>query len=318
MKKAVVIIVFNRPDLLRAVIRPIRQYAPDRVYLIADGPRSDRLGEGQLCFSSRAISIELIDWKCEVVRIFSDRNLGCRDRVVTGLDEVFSREPDAIVMEDDTVASDDFFPYCERMLDAHERNERIFSITGTKLFSKWTQQDSAFLSRFTHIWGWATWRRSWLRYDRNLSCIKSGALSAKMLEFLPPRHVQHWERVLTNVHAGRINTWDYQLQATAWMSNACCLTPPRNLISNQGFRPDATHTAKPGIFAEMKTYSLVDSNTTFRETSSTYDWLFQNMFHNPNRPLRWARACLAYLALKQKADSRVRPSIAWKAAKQPL
>jgi hypothetical protein len=310
-KKAVALILFNRPDLISAVLAPVRKYAPHRIYLIADGPRTERSGEETLCDAARNMAIRSVDWPCEIIRLFSETNLGCRERVVSGLDAVFLRENDAIILEDDTVASDDFLPYCERMLDAHSENERIFSITGTKLFSRLGQQDSAFLSIFTHIWGWGTWRRSWLKYDRDLRCLGGGRLESKMKGRLSSRHLRHWLCVFNKVRTGRINTWDYQLQASAWMANACCLTPPRNLVSNRGFRSDATHTVKPGIFADMSVYPLLNSDVTYSDISPIYEWLFQNMFHNPSRPLGWLRSCLARSAFRPKASSQASATLDW-------
>jgi hypothetical protein len=313
----VVLVLFNRPDLINEVMSPVRKYGPDRIYLIADGPRADRSGERALCNAARAAAAGSIDWRCEVSCHFSDSNLGCRNRVVSGLDAVFEHESEAVILEDDTVAHDDFLPYCERMLEAHRDDERVFSITGTKLFSQMGQQKSAFLSRFTHIWGWATWRRSWLRYDRELRCLGNGELRARLQSMLPSRHVRHWERVLADVQAGRIDTWDYQLQASAWLADGFCLTPPRNLVSNRGFRPDATHTAKPGLFAEMRTYSLAASAVAYRGQSPSYEWLFQNMFHNPSRPLAWVRAWLALWARAGRRPALPPTGVGWEAAKQP-
>ena len=315
-KKAVVLILFNRPDLIEQVLDPVRKYAPHRLYLIADGPRADRAGERALCDKSRATAICAVDWPCEIIQIFSETNLGCRNRIISGLDEVFRREVDAIILEDDTVANEDFLPYCERMLNAHSDDSRIFSVTGTKLFSRWGQQRSAFLSNFTHIWGWATWRRSWLKYDRDLNCLGSTQFKIKMNAILTENHMRHWESVLNRVKIGEINTWDYQLQASAWIAGAYCITPPKNLVANRGFRSDATHTAKPGIFADMRTYRLNEKETTVLNTSRSYEWLFQNLFHNSARPLGWLKKCMARFVSKEKDPSQSRAPFAQHRAKE--
>ena len=43
-----------------------------------------------------------VSWNCNLIKIYSDLNLGCAKRIQSGLDKVFENEKYAIILEDDT------------------------------------------------------------------------------------------------------------------------------------------------------------------------------------------------------------------------
>jgi hypothetical protein len=99
MKTPVAFIVFNRPDTTARVFEAIRQAKPPLLLVIADGARTSKVGEAEKCAASRAI-IDRVDWECEVRTNYSDVNLGCKQRVSSGLDWVFSEVEEAIILKD--------------------------------------------------------------------------------------------------------------------------------------------------------------------------------------------------------------------------
>ena len=52
----------------------------------------------------------------------------------------------------------------------------------------------------------------------------------------------HFKSIFDAVHKGKIDTWDYQWNACIWFNEGLCVTPNKNLVTNIGFGPDATHT----------------------------------------------------------------------------
>ncbi|NER51117.1 MAG: glycosyltransferase family 2 protein, partial [Symploca sp. SIO1A3] len=88
LKTPVALIIFNRPDSTEKVFESIRQAKPQKLFVIADGPRLDKPGEAEKCAATRAI-IEQVDWDCEVLKNYSDVNLGCGKRPATGISWVF-------------------------------------------------------------------------------------------------------------------------------------------------------------------------------------------------------------------------------------
>ncbi|NKQ38695.1 MAG: N-acetyl-alpha-D-glucosaminyl L-malate synthase BshA, partial [Methanosarcinales archaeon] len=84
----VAFIIFNRPDTTKQVFAEIAKAKPLKLLIIADGPRANHPEDIEKCAAARAI-IDNVDWDCEVLTNYSDINLGCKDRVSSGLDWVF-------------------------------------------------------------------------------------------------------------------------------------------------------------------------------------------------------------------------------------
>jgi hypothetical protein len=243
-KTPIVFMVFNRPELTRRVFRRIAEVKPLHLLVIADGPRSDRPGESELCEQVRAILTQ-VDWPCTVQTNFSPTNLGCRNRIITGLNWAFEQVEQAIILEDDILPDLSFFPFCEEMLARYADDHRISMIGGfNALEEALDTKDSYYYSHLSHIWGWATWRRSWARYDEHLthwSEIKAADLLRNV--FPQPDRIRFWTRIFDQMHNGTgPNTWDFQWVYSNLINNALSVTPRINLVENIGFGPDATHT----------------------------------------------------------------------------
>ena len=59
-------------------------------------------------------------------------------------------------------------------------------------------------------------------------------------------------KIFDEVKAGKIDTWDYQLDFANYFNNGLTIIPNENLISNIGFGAGATHTMdKTSIYANM-------------------------------------------------------------------
>ncbi|HEY0177201.1 MAG TPA: nucleotide-diphospho-sugar transferase, partial [Pedobacter sp.] len=57
-----------------------------------------------------------------------------------------------------------------------------------------------------------------------------------------PFVIQDWTKIFKDVKAGKIDTWDFQLAFINYFNHSLSINPNVNLISNIGFRADATHT----------------------------------------------------------------------------
>ena len=252
VNKPVAFIIFNRADVAERVFAAIANARPPKLLVVADGPRQDRPGEADKCAATRSI-IERVDWDCELATEYSDVNLGCKRRVSTGIDWVFSREEEAIILEDDCLPHPTFFQFSEQLLDRYRDDERIAQIGGSNLqFGRHLAPASYYFSGFTHIWGWATWRRAWRHYDVNLTAwpqVRDGQFLHDVLG--NTRQERYWRRVFDRVSAGEIDTWDYQWTFACWMMGALSVVPNVNLISNIGFGQSSSHTRLRSPFASV-------------------------------------------------------------------
>ena len=97
----VLFLIFNRPETTQQVFSAIKKAKPPRLYVAADGPRSDYPYESEGCEIVRSIATN-VDWDCEVKTLFRETNLGCGLAVTSAIDWFFEQESEGIILEDDT------------------------------------------------------------------------------------------------------------------------------------------------------------------------------------------------------------------------
>ena len=243
LETAVALIVFNRPALTRVVFERVAQVRPRRLLLVADGPRPDRSEDHALCEEVRDI-VTGVNWPCEVQTNFAPANLGCRARVISGLNWVFQQVEEAIILEDDILPDPSFFPFCVEMLQRFRHDPRIAMITGFNHSADLQRPPySYFFSELTHVWGWASWREAWKHYDEALTSWPEVRRCGLLREVFPERGaVRYWTQIFDTMHSGTgPNTWDYQWMYTNLARHALSITPQRNLVQNIGFGAGGTH-----------------------------------------------------------------------------
>lgn len=245
-------IIFNRPATTERVFAEIATARPRKLLVIADGPRAGRDGEAERCRQTRAI-IDRVNWDCEVLKHYSDVNLGCKRRVSSGLDWVFGQVEEAIVLEDDCVPDQSFFPYCEHLLSLYRNDDRVMCISGSNFQEgRLRTPYSYYFSRYSHIWGWASWRRAWKHYDVDMRMWPEVRASEEFQSLFRARSSRwYWRRIFDSVYNGKIDTWDYQWFFSCLINSGLGAIPQTNLVSNIGFGADATHTRQAGRFANL-------------------------------------------------------------------
>lgn len=243
MKTPVAFIIFNRPERTARVFAEIAKARPAKLLVVADGPRADREGEAEACRATRAI-IDRVDWPCEVLRNFVETNLGCKRRVSSGLDWVFEQVEEAIILEDDCLPDQSFFPFCEELLARFRDDERVSMICGSN-FQRGKRRSpySYFFGLHVTVWGWASWRRVWRHYDVEMKRWPELRDTNWLSDLLQnPVALKYWSEVFDDTYRGLHDTWDWQLFFSWWSEGMLAAIPDRNLVSNIGFGDAATRT----------------------------------------------------------------------------
>lgn len=257
MKTSILFLFFNRPETTKQVLRAIQAAEPDCLFLAADGPRSDRMGEKALCAETRHLVESMIDWPCEVHRLYRQVNLGCRVAVSTAIDWFFDHVEEGIILEDDTLPSESFFSFAETMLDRYRDDGRVLHVSGNNHQHGRIRGDGAYYgSRFAHSWGWATWRRAWRLYDREIGGFPENWGQVACGCNLPDRIRDWWRLALSNTRQGVVDTWDFQWHYTVMKHQGLCLIPNRNLVVNVGVGDDATHMKKHDVASSIRLEQL--------------------------------------------------------------
>lgn len=265
METAVLFLVFNRPETTRRVFEAIRTAAPARLYVAADGPRPNRLDEAARCEEVRRIATA-VDWPCTVSTLFRSENLGCRVAVSTAIDWFFEQEPLGIILEDDCLPCHAWFRFAEEMLSRYSDEERIMNISANHFHGDAHQPTASyFFSRYFHSTGWASWRRAWRHYDRDMAAwprlrntdwLQSIGVGNRLF-------LLYWSDIFDMAYSGRrVDSWAYRWTFSCWARNGLTILPARNLLTNIGYGPEATHTTD--IDDRLSNLPLEDLNFPLR------------------------------------------------------
>lgn len=241
------LLIYNRLDTLQAVWEVLRQIKPRYLFVSGDGPRKTEVDYTRTQ-AVRHFVQSAIDWRCEASFHFFPENQGCKMAVAGGISWFFSQVEAGIILEDDTLPHPTFFTYATEMLERYATEVRVGGIGGTQLFP-----DSKLLAtawdfvRLPFIWGWATWRRVWQKYDPHLH--DWAQLKA---QGFPDTRFCDWRRngafmrmFIEKVVNGELDTWDAQLMTLFLRENLLFVIPAKNLVRNLGHgHPLAHHTRK--------------------------------------------------------------------------
>lgn len=257
LKTPVAFMIFNRPDFTARVFAEIARARPSKLLVVADGPRFNRPGEAKKVAATRAI-VEQVDWPCEVLKNYAETNLGCKRRVSSGLDWVFQTVEEAIILEDDCLPHPTFFRFCEELLEKYRNDERVMHISGSNFqFGRSRGEGSYYFSRYTHIWGWASWLRAWRHFDVQMgqwTCVEDQEMFLR--DFANPAEKRFWKAVWNAVCKSEIDTWDFQWAFACLARGALSIVPNVNLVSNIGFGTESTNTAKADDAANQPTCTM--------------------------------------------------------------
>jgi len=243
LQTPVALFIFNRPQATQRVFAEIARAKPRRLLIVADGPRTAE--EAALCQTTRQI-IQQVDWECELLTDLAEQNLGCKRRMLSGLNWVFAQCTEAIVLEDDCLPHPSFFGFCQELLERYRNEPRVFAISGNNFLPPAMQErmrESYYFSHSPLTWGWAAWRRTWQLFDfeiRRWPELRETDWLARRLAH--PLFKPYWEKIFDETYRGETNAWDYQLTFAGWLQESLSIVPRVNLVSNIGFGTEATHT----------------------------------------------------------------------------
>ena len=245
----VLLIFFNRPDSFAQVFAKVREAKPKTLILAQDGPRD--AGDLPGIEACRKI-VENIDWECNVIRDFREVNMGCGMRPKSAIDFALEQFEQVIILEDDCIPSETFFPYCEELLEKYKEDERIAYISGLNHFETWDCGEyDYFFSRAASIGGWATWRRAWVRfYDYYASGIHDPYLRKLYRQQIGDPAIYE-ARLASLIRANKsqengekLSYWDTQWGFAEFTQNMLAIVPRKNQICNVGVGENSTHAKK--------------------------------------------------------------------------
>lgn len=240
MDISVLILFFNRADVLSQVFEQVRLARPARLFLYQDGPRGERDLPGiEAC---RRV-VDEIDWPCEVHRLYQEQNYGCDPSEFISQKWAFSMVDKCIVLEDDDVPTQSFFRFCREMLDRYEYDERIGMVCGFNCDERTTDvRDDYFFSTNFSISGWASWRRVIDTWDEHYTFMDDPEKLARLKALAAERKL--WKGFLPMCqahHDSGVAHYESIFHAALLLHSQLAIVPVTNQICNIGIVADSTH-----------------------------------------------------------------------------
>lgn len=238
---AVLCVFFIRPETFEQVFAQVREARPSKLFLYQDGPRAGR-GDEEKIARCREIAETGIDWECQVYRNYQEANVGVDPSMYNAITWMFSHVDKGIILEDDIVASQSFFPFCKELLDRYENDNRIFTIAGMNHLDVYGPEDADyFFSRRSAIWGWATWKRCIELFDTEYSFMENPYVLKQMkgqIEALDEKiSTCRWHR------DSGIRYFETIIWNTKSTQNMLDIVPTKNLTANIGVGAGGSHGA---------------------------------------------------------------------------
>lgn len=252
--------VFNRLDLVKKTFPPIQKIKPKQLFIGADGPRNKN--EKVKTDSVREYILNNIDWDCEVKTKFHPKNIGSHKATLGAVDWFFKNVKEGIVLEDDDLASKDFFKFCQEILKKYKGNKKIMSICGYNPLKTSKLKESYYFSKSFGVWGWASWRDRWEKRKGSEGDYEKDEKSGKFKRMIKnPIERIIFRKRCKNSLVGEITDWTYSFLYLHLANKGMCIKPKNNIVENVGFGKDATNTSNN--FIDNKFYSIPISKLKF-------------------------------------------------------
>ncbi len=264
LRTPVAITFFTRAHTLQKTFDEVKKARPAKLFLIQDGKRETHNDDWNNMLSCRKI-VEAIDWECDVYQNYADASLGAAQRLLSGFSWVFENADRAIILEDDCLPNQSFFPFCDELLEKYLNDERINMITGYNFYDEMPEVDeSYFFGKSGTNWGWATWARAWKLVEFDLHKIHADTKAQKLFAKLNPHRIstqKMWwiNNVEQKFSNGTWTTWDVQWGLVKDLYFQLAIIPRCNMIDNIGCGDDSAH------FSSYKTLSFDDKKLFHRK-----------------------------------------------------
>lgn len=243
MKIAVAIFLFQRSDNIIHLYRESVRAGIKDIYLFVDGPKHD----GQDAKYKEILSLINREICGDSVKVVARGvNLGLKKNVIFGVSEVLRYNDAIIVLEDDLRLAKGFFAFMINSLIKYEYNNIIGSVSGSSFVDVGYRKEAIdwYISRYTHSWGWATWKDRWEGFNADTSISNFNWKNNATLVKMTYQERLYWINAKWMCRMGLVNSWAYPWSFYHFNNGLMAVVPIVNLVKNIGFDKFSTHTKK--------------------------------------------------------------------------
>ena len=242
-KTPILVMAFNRPRTLSALLSRIEKLDKREVMISIDGPTIHGSKEQQLVLKSASAWKGSSKHEVDIVRRSS--NLGIYDHLPIALQEFFDKQNYGLILEDDIEFVPGLIDFTDKNMHLIEEMS-LWSICGHNPLntSDPTARNNSKLSfrpsRFHSIWGWATSKENALRFvsqyplevdlKEAFEILSSTAKSLTSDPFLQRAFVLTWLRKISGWNERRERSgWDTRWAYEGWKVGKLSILPDISL-----------------------------------------------------------------------------------------
>ena len=238
----VLLLGFNRPELLKKRIDEIHNSKVENLYISIDGGSKSHTKEMESVkqyAQNKSSNLHFFN-----LNHYKD-NLGLVKHITGEISKVLAKHKYIVVIEDDIKISTNFINNIIDGLNIHKRDSSTGIVSGFSplhfkyLKNKWR------VSSYPYIWGWACSRAVWQNYKYNLSEInlEQKLLNSKSWNNLKPSQKAKWLGLFKKAQTNPLDTWDSRLVFLSYCKDFINLAPIFSVVGNEGFNDSrAIHT----------------------------------------------------------------------------
>jgi len=278
----VLLLGFNRPELLKKRIDEISNTEVKNLFISIDGGSSSQTQEMEKVKSYAQIKFSKLD---HFSLNHHESNLGLVQHITREISKVVNIYEYIIIVEDDIKISANFIKNMINGLNVMKKDNMNGIVSGYSplhlriLKNKWR------VSRYPFIWGWACTRETWGMYINDLSKvdIELNLEKSKLWQEFNQAQKAKWLGLFRKAQNNPLNTWDIQLAYLSFCKEFTNLTPVFSFIGNEGFNdPRAVHTKgkKPHLVTTQNLNNTIITKKTkhFSKIFDKFDRYLMNDF----------------------------------------
>jgi hypothetical protein len=229
----IIVFTYNRPAHTKATIEALQKNigaSESDLFMISDGAAN----------SDSLPAVKEVRDYLKTVKGFKtshilerEKNYGLGDNIINGVTDIIEVYGKVIVLEDDLITSPFFLQYINEALNIYEENEKVMSIHGYTYPVKENLPDIFFL-KGADCWGWGTWKRAWVHFERNGAVLLDQLLKSGQSSLFDFNDAYPYTAMLQDQIAGKNTSWAVRWYASAFLKNMYTLYPAKSLVFHNG------------------------------------------------------------------------------------
>ena len=243
----IVLFVYNRPNHTRQTIEALQknELAKDsELFIYSDAPKNKEV-EKQV--KEVRDYIKTINGFKKVTIIEREKNYGLAKNIIEGVTKIVNEYGKIIVLEDDLITTPYFLKFMNDALDFYKDESKVMHISGYIYPINNEGLNDVFFIKPTSCWGWATWKRAWKFFKKDVDFYLKVFNKKMIKDFNLNNSYDYFSQIIDN-KKGKINTWAIFWYASVYLNGGLSLHSKESFVRNIGFDGLGVHCGKSNVF----------------------------------------------------------------------